>query len=41
LMDGFDLGQGILFPFVPTEKARDTMMNSVAPIWDGNEPGWY
>lgn len=37
LMDGFDLGQGILFPFAPDEKARDTMMNSVAPVWDGNE----
>ena len=37
LMDGFDLGQGILFPFAPNEHARDTMMNSVAPIWDGNE----
>ncbi|WP_371193868.1 cytochrome d ubiquinol oxidase subunit II [Glaciecola sp. SC05] len=37
LMDGFDLGQGILFPFAPNEKARDTMMNSVAPVWDGNE----
>lgn len=37
LMDGFDLGQGILFPLAPNEKARDTMMNSVAPIWDGNE----
>ncbi len=37
LMDGFDLGQGILFPFAPSEEARDTMMNSVAPVWDGNE----
>ncbi|MEX0951848.1 MAG: cytochrome d ubiquinol oxidase subunit II [Gammaproteobacteria bacterium] len=37
LMDGFDLGVGILFPFAPDEEARDTMMNSVAPIWDGNE----
>jgi cytochrome d ubiquinol oxidase subunit II len=37
LMDGFDLGQGILFPFAPNEKARDMMMNSVAPVWDGNE----
>jgi len=37
LMDGFDLGQGILFPFAPNEKARDKMMNSVAPVWDGNE----
>ncbi|SFM56996.1 cytochrome d ubiquinol oxidase subunit II [Marinobacter zhejiangensis] len=37
LMDGFDLGVGILFPFAPDEQARDTMMNSVAPVWDGNE----
>lgn len=37
LMDGFDLGQGILFPFAPGEEARDIMMNSVAPVWDGNE----
>ena len=37
LMDGFDLGQGILFPFAPDEHHRDIMMNSVAPVWDGNE----
>src|SRR5690554_7823515 len=37
LMDGFDLGVGILFPFAPDEDARDVMMNSVAPVWDGNE----
>ena len=37
LMDGFDLGIGILFQSVPTDDERDTMMNSVAPIWDGNE----
>ena len=37
LMDGFDLGVGILFPFAPSEEARDVMMNSVAPVWDGNE----
>ncbi|GHC33192.1 cytochrome d ubiquinol oxidase subunit II [Aidingimonas halophila] len=37
LMDGFDLGLGILFPFAPDEQARDVMMNSVAPVWDGNE----
>lgn len=37
LMDGFDLGQGILFPFAPDDHHRDIMMNSVAPIWDGNE----
>ena len=37
LLDGFDLGIGILFPFAPDEPARDVMMASVAPIWDGNE----
>ncbi|CAO3434696.1 cytochrome d ubiquinol oxidase subunit II [Azospirillum doebereinerae] len=37
LMDGFDLGVGILYPFVPREEDRDTMMNSVAPVWDFNE----
>ena len=37
LMDGFDLGVGVLFPFAPNEEARDKMMNSVAPVWDGNE----
>jgi len=36
-LDGFDLGVGILFPFAPTDKNRDAMMNSVAPFWDGNE----
>src|SRR3546814_2498062 len=37
LMDGFDLGIGILFQSVPSDDERDVMMNSVAPIWDGNE----
>ncbi len=37
LMDGFDLGVGILFPFARSESDRDLMMNSVAPIWDGNQ----
>jgi cytochrome d ubiquinol oxidase subunit II len=37
LMDGFDLGLGILFPFAPSHQDRDIMMNSVAPIWDFNE----
>ena len=37
LLDGFDLGVGILFPFAPDDTSRDLMMNSVAPIWDGNE----
>lgn len=37
VMDGFDLGIGILFPFVPDDHDRDVMMNTVAPVWDGNE----
>ena len=37
LMDGFDLGIGILFPFVSDSGDRDVMMNTVAPVWDGNE----
>lgn len=37
VMDGFDLGIGILFPLVKNSRDRDLMMNSVAPIWDGNE----
>lgn len=37
ILDGFDLGLGILFPFAPEERRRDVMMNSVAPFWDGNE----
>ncbi|HTB65348.1 MAG TPA: cytochrome d ubiquinol oxidase subunit II [Steroidobacteraceae bacterium] len=37
VMDGFDLGIGILFPFVRERGDRDTMINTVAPVWDGNE----
>ena len=37
VLDGFDLGIGILFPFAGSHAHRDTMMNSVAPVWDGNE----
>ncbi|MFM7084684.1 MAG: cytochrome d ubiquinol oxidase subunit II [Hyphomicrobium sp.] len=37
ILDGFDLGIGILFPFYKHEDDRDIMMNSVAPFWDGNE----
>ncbi len=37
LLDGFDLGVGILFPFAPSDHSRDRMMNSIAPFWDGNE----
>ena len=37
VLDGFDLGVGILFPFAGSERERDQMMRSVAPFWDGNE----
>jgi cytochrome d ubiquinol oxidase subunit II len=37
VMDGFDLGIGILFPFVKLKADRDVMVNTVAPVWDGNE----
>jgi len=37
VLDGFDLGIGILFGFGRTKEQRDTMMNTVAPVWDGNE----
>jgi cytochrome d ubiquinol oxidase subunit II len=37
VLDGFDLGIGILYPFFPHRKDRDVAMNSVAPVWDGNE----
>lgn len=37
LLDGFVLGTGILFPMAPGDADRDTMMTSVAPVWDGNE----
>lgn len=37
VLDGFDLGCGILFPFAPSNQCRDKIMNSIAPFWDGNE----
>ena len=37
LLDGFDLGCGILFPFAPSDNCRSKIMNSIAPFWDGNE----
>ncbi|MFC6051918.1 ubiquinol oxidase subunit II [Acinetobacter sp. Ac_877] len=37
VLDGFDLGIGILFPLVKDRQERDVMMNTVAPVWDGNE----
>lgn len=37
ILDGFDLGIGIIFPFAPNNKSRNVMMSSIAPVWDGNE----
>ena len=37
VMDGFDLGIGLLYPFFSDKTDRDVMMNTVAPVWDGNE----
>lgn len=36
-LDGFDLGIGLLFPFFHAEGDREVMLNTVAPVWDGNE----
>lgn len=37
LLDGFDLGVGILYGFAPDTPSRNLVMNSIAPVWDGNE----
>src|SRR5579863_6492264 len=37
LLDGFDLGVGILYGFATSRKDRNLIMNSIAPVWDGNE----
>ena len=37
LLDGFDLGVGILYRFAPDTKSRNLIMNSIVPVWDGNE----
>ena len=37
VMDGFDLGIGLLFPLFDVETERDMAMNAIAPVWDGNE----
>jgi cytochrome d ubiquinol oxidase subunit II len=37
VLDGFDLGVGILYGLAPDKASRNTVMNSIAPIWDGNE----
>ena len=36
-LDGFDLGVGILFPLLGGPDRRDTAVNTIAPVWDGNE----
>src|SRR6056300_1729063 len=36
-LDGFDLGIGLLFPWLDQTADRDTAMNTIAPVWDGNE----
>ncbi len=38
LLDGFDLGVGILHPFIPkSEEERNIAIRSIGPVWDGNE----
>src|SRR4029077_7012805 len=37
LLDGFDLGVGMLYGLAPDTRSRNAIMNSIAPIWDGNE----
>ena len=37
VMDGFDLGIGILFPAITVGQGRNRAMNAIAPVWDGNE----
>src|SRR5208337_1734028 len=37
ILDGFDLGVGILFGTTPVEENRQAMLNTIAPFWDGNE----
>src|SRR5216683_4216122 len=37
LLDGFDLGVGMLYGFAPDMASRNLVINSIAPVWDGNE----
>lgn len=37
ILDGFNIGVGVLFPWIKDEHERDLMKSSVAPVWDGNE----
>ena len=37
LLDGFDLGVGMLYGFMTDARSRNTVMSAIAPVWDGNE----
>jgi len=38
ILDGFDLGVGVLFPFIAKdERDRRTLLQAIGPVWDGNE----
>jgi cytochrome d ubiquinol oxidase subunit II len=37
ILDGFDLGIGVLFPFAREDKEKNQMIDTIAPFWDGNE----
>ena len=37
MLDGFDLGIGLIFPFFERNADRQVLLNTVAPVWDGNE----
>ena len=41
LLDGFDLGVGMLYGLAPDSATRNLIMNSIAPIWDGNTETWF
>jgi cytochrome d ubiquinol oxidase subunit II len=41
VLDGFSLGIALLFPSTRNEEERDTLVDSIAPVWDANQPGWY
>lgn len=40
MLDGFDLGLGLLFPFFDARSERQVILNTVAPVWDGTKPSW-
>ena len=37
ILDGFDLGVGLLLPYEASQTGRDTMVASIGPFWDANE----